>query len=100
METILAIHLIGANPTVRNGRPYILGTTITVADIAVARVFWRMDADEIADYYDLQLPSVYAALAYYYDHKAAIDASLHSRRTLAEQMKEQRVGSRHPPLFG
>ena len=100
MDTILQINLIASNPDVRSGRPYIVGTSITVADIAIARVFQMLDADGIADYYDLSLSQVYAALAYYYDHKAEIDANIAERRKLAEEMKEKRVGSRHKPLFG
>jgi len=46
----------------------------------------------------LTLPQVYAALAYYYDYKDEIDASIKERRQLAAAMKEKRVGSRHPPL--
>ena len=100
METTLSINLIATNPTVRSGRPYIIGTTITVADIAIAKIFHRQEPEEIADNYNLTLPQVYAALAYYYEHKAEIDASIQERRKLAEEMKEQRVGSRHKPLFG
>lgn len=95
-----AIDQIASNPQIRNGRPFILGTTITVADIAVAKVCRMMDAEEIAEYYRLNLPQVYAALAYYYDHKIEIDQSLEDRRRLAEEMKEKRIGSRHSPLFG
>jgi uncharacterized protein (DUF433 family) len=100
METTLSINLIATNPKVRSGRPYIIGTTITVADIAIAKIFHRQEPEEIADNYNLTLPQVYAALAYYYEHKAEIDASIQERRKLAEEMKEQRVGSRHKPLFG
>jgi uncharacterized protein (DUF433 family) len=99
MNTILAINLIAADPAIRSGRPYIAGTTITVADIAVAKVFWMMDADAIADHHNLTLPQVYAALAYYYEHKDEIDAGIRERRQLAAAMKEKRVGSRHSPLF-
>ena len=99
METILAINLIATNPAVRSGRPYIVGTTLTVADIAIAKVFGMMEADAIADYYDISLPQVYAALAYYYQHKDEIDAETSKRDKLAAAMKEGRVGSRHPPLF-
>ena len=100
MNTILAINLIATNPAVRSGLPYIVGTTLTVADIAIAKVFWMMEADAIADYYEISLPLVYAALAYYYDHKDEIDADIDKRDRLAAAMKEKRVGSRHPPLFG
>ena len=100
MDTILSINLIATNPKIRSGRPYIVGTTITVADIAIVKVFQMLDADGIADYYQLSLPQVYAALAYYYEHKAEIDASIEERRKIAATYKEQRIGSRHKPLFG
>lgn len=100
MTTIEKIELIGTDEKIRSGRPYLLGTTITVADIAIAKVFHQQSADEIASDYNLSLGQVYAALSYYYDHKAAIDTSIEERRKLAESMREQRVGSRHKPLFG
>jgi uncharacterized protein (DUF433 family) len=99
-NTIQAIDLIATNPRVRSGRPFIIGTSITVADIAVAKIFMMMHAEEIADYYRLTLPQVYSALAFYYEHKAEIDLNIEQRRQLAQEMKEQRVGSRHPSLFG
>lgn len=96
INTIQAIDQIATNPRIRNGRPFIIGTTITVADVAVTKVFMMMDAEEIADYYQLTLPQVYSALAYYYELKAEIDLSIEQRRYLAEEMKEKRIGSRHP----
>ncbi len=99
-NTIQALDQIAINSQVRNGRPFIVGTTITVADIAVAKVFTMMEAEEIADHYRLTLPQVYSALAFYYDHKAEIDQSIEDRRRLADEMKENRVGSRHSSLFG
>jgi uncharacterized protein (DUF433 family) len=100
MNTIQTIDLIASNPDVRDGRPFILGTTITVADIAVTKVYQMLDADEIADLFDLTLPQVYSALAYYYEYKQEIDATIAERQSLAQAMKEQRIGSRHTPLFG
>jgi uncharacterized protein (DUF433 family) len=100
MQQVEAINLIGIDPTVRSGRPFILGTTITVADIVIAKVFKQQQADAIAEDFQIELAQVYAALAYYYQHKATIDASIKERRQLAEQFKEQRLGSRHKPLFG
>ncbi len=99
METTLSITLIATNPEVRGRRPYLIGTAITVADIAIAKIFHRQEAEEIAEDYGLTLPQVYAALAYYYDHKAESDASILERRKLAAEMKEKRVGSRHKPLM-
>jgi uncharacterized protein (DUF433 family) len=100
MNTIQSINLIATNPNIRSGRPHIVGTTITVADIAVAKIYQMLDADEIADYFDLPLAQVHAALAYYYENKVEIDESIQERRKLAAEMKEKRVGSRHKPLLG
>lgn len=44
INTIQAIDQIATNPRIRNGRPFIIGTTVTVADVAVAKVFMMMEA--------------------------------------------------------
>ena len=98
--TTLAIELIVSDPNVRSGRPVIAGTGICVSDIAAATVFHQQTPDEIAVGYKLSLAQVYAALAYYYQNKAAIDEEIRERAARFDQMKEQRVGSRHPLLFG
>ena len=100
MDTLLSINLIASNPQIRSGRPYILGTTLTVADIVSAKIYQLLDTDGIADYFDISLQQVHAALAYYYEHKADIDQDIRQRRELATEMREKRVGSRHKPLFG
>lgn len=99
-STIQSINLISTNPTIRNGRPCIAGTSIEVSVIAIAKIMNGLEPDEIADNYDLTLSQVYAALSYYYDNKHEIDATINERRALAQKMKEKRVGSRHQPLFG
>lgn len=100
MLTLEAIELVGRNESIRGGRPFLIGTTITVADIAIGKVFRGQSAEEIAEWYDVALPQVYAALAYYYSNKAEIDASIRDHRAIAAKYKEQRLGSRHSPLFG
>jgi uncharacterized protein (DUF433 family) len=97
---VQSIDLIAVNPAVREGRPFIVGTTVTVADVVIAKIYQGLDADGIADWYNLTLPQVYSGLAYYYDHKGEIDQSIAERRKLAVEMKEKRIGSRHPSLFG
>ena len=88
-----SINLIAINPKVRRGRPHIVGTTITVADVAIAHVYHGQDADGIADWYALSLPQVYAALSYYYDHKAEIDEQIRAQIRHAEELEENRVGN-------
>ena len=100
METMQSINLITVNPLVRNGRPCIAGTTLEVAVIAVAKVVGGQEPEEIAADYDLSLSQVYSALAYYYENKQEIDATIYQRRQLAQSLKEARIGSRHQPLFG
>jgi uncharacterized protein (DUF433 family) len=99
-DVIQSINLISTNPAVRSGRPCIAGTSLEVAVIAIAKIVHGQTPEEIAADYNLSLPQVYAALAYYYDHKEEIDATIQERRKLAQEMKEKRVGSRRPSLLG
>jgi uncharacterized protein (DUF433 family) len=93
METIQALNLIATSPYTRSGRPYIIGTTVTVADVVMARLYHNQDAEGIAQWYNLALPQVYAALAYYYEHKDEIDAQIRDQVQRAKTLKEQRLGS-------
>ncbi len=98
MTTIQAIEAIGTDPDIRSGRPYLVGTTVTVADVALVRLYQGLNAEEIADWYGLSLPQTYAALAYYYDHKTEIDEQIRTQIRRAEALKDQRVGAAHPLL--
>lgn len=92
MTTIQAIEAIGTDPDIRGGRPYLVGTTVTVADIAIVRLYHGLDAEGIADWYGLSLPQTYAALAYYYGHKLEIDDQIRVQIERSEMFKEKRVG--------
>lgn len=98
MEAIQSINLIAINPKVRKGRPYIIGTTVTVADVVIVKIYHGQDADGIADWYRLTLSQVYAALAYYYDHKVEMDDQIHEQIRHAEELKAKRVGSQNSLL--
>lgn len=100
METILTIDLISSDPNVRGGRPCIAGTGLEVSAIVIDRIVHQRTPDEIASDYQISLAQVYAALAYYYAHKDEMDAMIQERSHLADEFKEKRIGSRHPPLFG
>jgi len=93
METVHSINLIVSNPDVRSGRPTIVGTGVTVEDIAISKIYHRQDVDSIANGYDLSLAQVHAALAYYYDHKTEIDTNIRERHRVADELKEQFGGS-------
>lgn len=94
MTTVQTIDLIAIDPYIRSGRPYIIGTTVTVSDVAIAKLYHDKDPDGTADWYGLSLPQVYAALAYYYEHKETIDIEIRQQISRAEMLREQRVGAR------
>lgn len=79
---------------VRSGKPHIAGTRITVGDIKIMYLNMGLSLEEIAATYDLPLSAVYAAVAYYYDHKAAIDRSIEESRAFAEASRRD-----HPSLL-
>ena len=58
------------------GRPRIAGRRITVHDVAVWHEKLSQSADQIASDYGLSLAEIHAALAYYFDHRDAIDRQL------------------------
>ena len=74
MDTI-ASH-IDVTPGVAGGKPRIAGHRITVQNIVIWHERLGLSADEIATEYGLSLADVYAALAYYYDHREEIDRAI------------------------
>lgn len=89
MTTIHAINLIESHPNIRGGRPCIKGTQLRVTDVVAAHVFRGESPDEIAAGYAVSLAGVYAALAYYYEHKDEIDTDLRNQIATAKALKEQ-----------
>jgi len=79
--TILAIEHIVKTPGVVGGEPRIAGRRLSVHWIVYEHEVEGVPVSEIAEIYDLTPVQVYAALAYYYDHKAEID------RLIAEEGK-------------
>ncbi len=75
MNLAVLDRFLDATPGVCGGKPRIAGHRITVQNVAV----WSrlgQSPDEIAAGYDLPLAAVYAALAYYHDHRAEVDADI------------------------
>lgn len=75
----------------RRGKPRIVGRRITVADIALWHLRQARPVAEIAQEYDLSYAQIYAALTYYYDHKAEIDQREAEDLAAVEALKQ-----RHP----
>ncbi len=76
MDTIESIDLIYRNPKVRGGRPCVVGTGLRVIDIVMAMQFGDRSPEQMAGDYDISLAQVHAALAYYYENQAEIDADI------------------------
>jgi uncharacterized protein (DUF433 family) len=87
LEDVLAGH-IQITPDVCGGKPRIVGHRITVQNIVVWHERLGLSADEIATEYDLTLGDVYAALAYYYDHRAEIDALIRVDQAFVEELRK------------
>ena len=85
---IVAPH-IEVEAAVAGGQPRIAGRRITVRDVALWHEYLGRSADEIAAEYDLTLAQVYAALAYYFDHRLELDRSLAERDALVEALRQQ-----------
>jgi uncharacterized protein (DUF433 family) len=76
-EAIDPVGHIVRSPDVMSGRARIAGSRVRVSDIVLARYFHKYAPEEIVSeevYPFLTLADVYAALAYYHDHEAEIDA--------------------------
>ena len=95
MVTVESIDLITTNPEVRGGRPCIAGTGLRVTDVVMATIFHGRSPGEIASDYAISLAEVYAALAYYYQHKTALDLDIRQQIDRAQSFKQQALGSRH-----
>jgi uncharacterized protein (DUF433 family) len=80
------------------GKPRIRGRRITVQDIAIWHERLGRSADEIATEYDLTLADVYAALAYYFDHREEIDARMKEDRAFVEALRARIPSKRSQKL--
>jgi uncharacterized protein (DUF433 family) len=80
---------IEITPGVAGGKPRIAGRRITVQNIAIWHERMGKSADEIAAEYDLTLADVYAALAYYFDHRAETDESVREGEAFVEALHER-----------
>lgn len=72
---------------VRSGKPRIADTRIAVEDVAMMDLKLGYSLVEIAGKYDLSLASVYAAMAYYFDHRDEIDCRTAEEDELVEVLK-------------
>lgn len=75
---------IEVTPGVVGGKPCVAGRRIAVHHIVRWHERQGRSAEEIAAEHDLSLADVYAALAYYHDHRDAINRELYEDEAYAE----------------
>jgi uncharacterized protein (DUF433 family) len=79
---------IEITPGTCGGKPRIAGHRIRVADVVVWNERMGLSVDEIVSRYpQLTLSDVYAALAYYHDHREQIDIQMAADEKFVEQMR-------------
>lgn len=99
-ETLETAHIV-RTPGICAGKPRIDGHRIKVEHIAVCHDRMGMSPDEIVTSHPtITLAQVYAALAYYYDHKDEIDADVEEGRRFAEELKAKSPPSKLQKLLG
>jgi uncharacterized protein (DUF433 family) len=84
----VSINYIAIDPDYCGGKPRVVGTRIPVATIAQLYLEMGETLEAIASEYNLSLSAVYAAMAYYYDHKENIDRHTAESRAFVEQMRQ------------
>jgi uncharacterized protein (DUF433 family) len=86
---VIAEH-IEVTPDVCGGKPRIAGHRIRVHDIVLSHQRAGMSPDEIVSAFPtITLADVYAALAYYHDHRAEIDADIREADQFDAQLAMQ-----------
>lgn len=84
----VTVHIERA-PGVAGGKPRIVGHRITVQDVVIWHERLGLSAVEIASEYDLALAGVYAALAYYFDHRAEIDQAIRADEAFVADLRKR-----------
>ena len=86
MTTVKLEH-IDITPGVCGGKPHIVGHRIKVQDIVVWHEEVGLSPDEIVYHYlSITLANVYAAFAYYHDHREQIRQQIRSDEVLVQEM--------------
>lgn len=87
LESVITEHIEIA-PGVCGGKPRIAGHRISVQDVVMWHEEMGLSPREIvARYPSITLSDVYAALAYYHDHREVIDLQIAADDVLVAQLK-------------
>ena len=83
-----------STPGTCGGKPRIAGHRVTVKHVVLDHQRGGMSPDEIASAYPgLTLADVYAALAYYFDHRREVDADIQVDDERWTQLQAEEPGS-------
>jgi uncharacterized protein (DUF433 family) len=89
-QTVLHIDEIVSDPKIRGGRPVIKGTGIRVIDLIAYHLGPdQSTAEELAEDFRLEVGQVYAAFAYYFLHKAELEADMRADAERAETLARE-----------
>jgi uncharacterized protein (DUF433 family) len=73
-----------------NGTAYITGTKMKVRDIVMEKNAWGLTVEGIQRGHEhLSLAQIYAALSYYYENQAEIDAEIEQTTARIEAFRQQ-----------
>jgi len=86
---VIREHIV-STPDTCGGKPRIAGTRIQVKHIVVMHERQGMTpAQIVSEYPHLTLAGIYAALAYYHDHREEVNADIRRERNWYEEMKSK-----------
>lgn len=88
MNSAVTTH-VESTPGTCGGKPRVVGTRIRVQDIVIWTEMGDSVDDIVADYPQLTLADVYAALAYYHDNREQIDQDIRDADIFIAQMQKQ-----------
>jgi uncharacterized protein (DUF433 family) len=85
--------LITRTPAIREGRPIITGTGVTVRRIAIWYQLGLSPEEIVREIPHLTLAQVYAALAYYHANRDEIEADIAAENAEAERLAQMHLAS-------
>src|SRR6059036_3200084 len=72
-----------------NNVPFIVGTTMKVVELVMAQTAYGWSPEELHFQHPyLSLGQIYAALAYYWDHKVELDVDIERRLEFAKKAQQ------------
>lgn len=81
--------LLTSSPEIRDGRPCIRGTGISVHRIAILHNLGHSPEEIVRKYEHLTIAGVHAALAYYFANKQEVDAEVAADETEAASVERE-----------